>query len=199
MQQTSRGCASRQGVCSATSSGRCAPRLARSTTTAAARKSCSRYLRRHCRTEINAGQRVAQQPTRGYASIDRHVLRAAAADALTALEDVQIGQVYDEQKGSVGDGLSVEAVQESLDSDALSLSAAAEAGAIANAAAAAAQAERQAVLNLQQLLQEVARRRNFAIISHPDAGKTTLTEKLLLYGGAIHEAGEVRASSYLFC
>ena len=36
---------------------------------------------------------------------------------------------------------------------------------------------------------EVARRRTFAIISHPDAGKTTLTEKLLLYGGAIHLAG----------
>ena len=39
----------------------------------------------------------------------------------------------------------------------------------------------------------VQRRRNFAIISHPDAGKTTLTEKLLLYGGAIHEAGSVKA------
>ncbi|MBD2183161.1 peptide chain release factor 3 [Aerosakkonema funiforme] len=39
----------------------------------------------------------------------------------------------------------------------------------------------------------VERRRNFAIISHPDAGKTTLTEKLLLYGGAIHEAGAVKA------
>ncbi len=39
----------------------------------------------------------------------------------------------------------------------------------------------------------VAHRRNFAIISHPDAGKTTLTEKLLLYGGAIHEAGAVKA------
>jgi peptide chain release factor 3 len=39
----------------------------------------------------------------------------------------------------------------------------------------------------------VAQRRNFAIISHPDAGKTTLTEKLLLYGGAIHEAGAVKA------
>ncbi len=38
-----------------------------------------------------------------------------------------------------------------------------------------------------------ARRRTFAIISHPDAGKTTLTEKLLLQGGAIHLAGEVRA------
>ncbi|MGG6267910.1 peptide chain release factor 3 [Leptolyngbya sp. AN03gr2] len=43
------------------------------------------------------------------------------------------------------------------------------------------------------LQQAVERRRNFAIISHPDAGKTTLTEKLLLYGGAIHEAGAVKA------
>lgn len=41
--------------------------------------------------------------------------------------------------------------------------------------------------------QEIARRRTFAIISHPDAGKTTLTEKLLLYGGALHLAGSVRA------
>ncbi len=41
---------------------------------------------------------------------------------------------------------------------------------------------------------ELARRRTFAIISHPDAGKTTLTEKLLLYGGAIQLAGSVRAS-----
>ena len=40
---------------------------------------------------------------------------------------------------------------------------------------------------------EIARRRTFAIISHPDAGKTTLTEKLLLSGGAIHAAGEVAA------
>ena len=39
----------------------------------------------------------------------------------------------------------------------------------------------------------IARRRTFAIISHPDAGKTTLTEKLLLYGGAIHLAGSVKA------
>jgi len=39
----------------------------------------------------------------------------------------------------------------------------------------------------------VATRRNFAIISHPDAGKTTLTEKLLLYGGALREAGAVRS------
>ncbi|MEG5138675.1 MULTISPECIES: peptide chain release factor 3 [unclassified Microcoleus] len=44
-----------------------------------------------------------------------------------------------------------------------------------------------------ELLAAVERRRNFAIISHPDAGKTTLTEKLLLYGGAIHEAGSVKA------
>ncbi|MBE9164720.1 MULTISPECIES: peptide chain release factor 3 [Microcoleaceae] len=44
-----------------------------------------------------------------------------------------------------------------------------------------------------ELLTAVERRRNFAIISHPDAGKTTLTEKLLLYGGAIHEAGSVKA------
>ncbi|MBJ7898970.1 MAG: peptide chain release factor 3 [Cyanobacteria bacterium RI_101] len=46
---------------------------------------------------------------------------------------------------------------------------------------------------LQELQQAVERRRNFAIISHPDAGKTTLTEKLLLYGGAIHSAGAVKA------
>ena len=39
---------------------------------------------------------------------------------------------------------------------------------------------------------EVARRRTFAIISHPDAGKTTLTEKLLLFGGAIQLAGTVK-------
>jgi len=43
-----------------------------------------------------------------------------------------------------------------------------------------------------ELGREVARRRTFAIISHPDAGKTTLTEKLLLYGGAIDVAGAVR-------
>lgn len=40
---------------------------------------------------------------------------------------------------------------------------------------------------------EIERRRTFAIISHPDAGKTTLTEKFLLYGGAIQMAGQVRA------
>ena len=45
----------------------------------------------------------------------------------------------------------------------------------------------------QELREELARRRTFAIISHPDAGKTTLTEKLLLYGGAIHLAGSVKA------
>ena len=44
-----------------------------------------------------------------------------------------------------------------------------------------------------EILEEAKKRRTFAIISHPDAGKTTLTEKLLLYGGAIHEAGSVRA------
>jgi peptide chain release factor 3 len=45
----------------------------------------------------------------------------------------------------------------------------------------------------EDLAREVARRRTFAIISHPDAGKTTLTEKLLLYGGAIQLAGTVKA------
>src|SRR5689334_6154861 len=44
-----------------------------------------------------------------------------------------------------------------------------------------------------ELVRDVARRRTFAIISHPDAGKTTLTEKLLLYGGAIQMAGTVKA------
>jgi len=46
---------------------------------------------------------------------------------------------------------------------------------------------------MSELQKEVARRRTFAIISHPDAGKTTLTEKLLLYGGAIRQAGSVKA------
>nr|MBL0731320.1 GTP-binding protein [Desulfobacterales bacterium] len=40
---------------------------------------------------------------------------------------------------------------------------------------------------------EINKRRTFGIISHPDAGKTTLTEKLLLYGGAIQQAGAVKA------
>ncbi|MDE6066159.1 MAG: peptide chain release factor 3, partial [Duncaniella sp.] len=44
------------------------------------------------------------------------------------------------------------------------------------------------------LKDEIARRRTFAIISHPDAGKTTLTEKLLLFGGAIHVAGAVKSN-----
>ncbi len=48
-------------------------------------------------------------------------------------------------------------------------------------------------LELQELEREVKRRRTFAIISHPDAGKTTLTEKLLLYGGALQMAGAVKA------
>src|SRR5690242_959962 len=46
---------------------------------------------------------------------------------------------------------------------------------------------------LSPLATEVQRRRTFAIISHPDAGKTTLTEKLLLFGGAIQLAGQVKA------
>ena len=44
------------------------------------------------------------------------------------------------------------------------------------------------------LKQEIEKRRTFAIISHPDAGKTTLTEKLLLFGGAIHVAGAVKSN-----
>ena len=47
--------------------------------------------------------------------------------------------------------------------------------------------------NIPALPPDIARRRTFAIISHPDAGKTTLTEKFLLYGGAIQMAGQVRA------
>ena len=43
-----------------------------------------------------------------------------------------------------------------------------------------------------KLREEINRRRTFAIISHPDAGKTTLTEKFLLFGGAINTAGSVR-------
>ncbi|MDP2683375.1 MAG: peptide chain release factor 3 [Deltaproteobacteria bacterium] len=45
----------------------------------------------------------------------------------------------------------------------------------------------------EQIIREASRRRTFAIISHPDAGKTTLTEKLLLYGGALELAGSVTA------
>ncbi|MCC5889068.1 MAG: peptide chain release factor 3 [Alkalibacterium sp.] len=47
--------------------------------------------------------------------------------------------------------------------------------------------------NLKELTKEVKRRRTFAIISHPDAGKTTITEQLLLFGGAIRQAGTVKA------
>jgi peptide chain release factor 3 len=59
--------------------------------------------------------------------------------------------------------------------------------------AAAATGGKPADADLAALADAVARRRNFAIISHPDAGKTTLTEKLLLYGGAIQQAGAVKA------
>ncbi len=47
---------------------------------------------------------------------------------------------------------------------------------------------------MSELISEIRRRRTFAIISHPDAGKTTLTEKLLLFGGAIHVAGAVKSN-----
>ena len=47
---------------------------------------------------------------------------------------------------------------------------------------------------MANLNDEIKRRRTFAIISHPDAGKTTLTEKLLLFGGAIHIAGAVKSN-----
>jgi peptide chain release factor 3 len=48
-------------------------------------------------------------------------------------------------------------------------------------------------MSAQQVAEEARRRRTFAIISHPDAGKTTITEKLLLFGGAIQQAGSVKA------
>ena len=48
---------------------------------------------------------------------------------------------------------------------------------------------------MADLKKEIENRRTFAIISHPDAGKTTITEKFLLYGGAIQEAGMVKAST----
>lgn len=50
--------------------------------------------------------------------------------------------------------------------------------------------------DIMDALEEIKRRRTFAIISHPDAGKTTLTEKLLLYGGALHLAGSVTARKH---
>jgi len=55
------------------------------------------------------------------------------------------------------------------------------------------QDKRERMTNRPALPPEIARRRTFAIISHPDAGKTTLTEKFLLFGGAIQMAGQVRA------
>ena len=45
---------------------------------------------------------------------------------------------------------------------------------------------------MTNLKEQIESRRTFAIISHPDAGKTTLTEKLLLFGGAIRDAGTVK-------
>ena len=48
-------------------------------------------------------------------------------------------------------------------------------------------------MSQEELKKEIEKRRTFAIISHPDAGKTTLTEKLLLYGGAIHLAGSIKS------
>src|SRR3972149_5940141 len=45
----------------------------------------------------------------------------------------------------------------------------------------------------QQVAEEISRRRTFAIISHPDAGKTTVTEQLLYYGGAIQLVGTIKA------
>ena len=48
---------------------------------------------------------------------------------------------------------------------------------------------------MSSIQQEIEKRRTFAIISHPDAGKTTLTEKFLLYGGAINTAGSVKGKA----
>ena len=45
---------------------------------------------------------------------------------------------------------------------------------------------------MENIAEQIKKRRTFAIISHPDAGKTTLTEKFLLYGGAINLAGTVK-------
>lgn len=46
-----------------------------------------------------------------------------------------------------------------------------------------------------EIREQIKKRRTFAIISHPDAGKTTLTEKFLLYGGAINQAGSVKGKA----
>ena len=48
-------------------------------------------------------------------------------------------------------------------------------------------------MDQKQLEQAVEKRRTFAIISHPDAGKTTITEQLLLFGGVVRSAGTVKA------
>ena len=48
---------------------------------------------------------------------------------------------------------------------------------------------------MSDITNEIKKRRTFAIISHPDAGKTTLTEKFLLYGGAINQAGSVKGKA----
>ena len=57
---------------------------------------------------------------------------------------------------------------------------------------------------IMKFQEEINKRRTFGIISHPDAGKTTLTEKLLLFGGAIQTAGAVKNNkiknfTYLYC
>ena len=49
--------------------------------------------------------------------------------------------------------------------------------------------------HMSDITNEIKKRRTFAIISHPDAGKTTLTEKFLLYGGAINQAGSVKGKA----
>ena len=48
---------------------------------------------------------------------------------------------------------------------------------------------------MSEFFSEIKKRRTFAIISHPDAGKTTLTEKFLLYGGVINQAGSVKGKA----
>jgi len=68
-----------------------------------------------------------------------------------------------------------------------------ESGSTANATTAADPGAAGSPTPAGEMAAEIGRRRTFAIISHPDAGKTTLTEKLLLYGGAIHLAGSVKA------
>jgi peptide chain release factor 3 len=50
------------------------------------------------------------------------------------------------------------------------------------------------IFSMKSFQEQIRKRRTFGIVSHPDAGKTTLTEKLLLFGGAIHEAGAVKSN-----